>query len=334
MTEQSTPTTTARIAVIGAGYWGKNLVRNFAELGALAAVVDPDAAVVSDLTARHGGVGRTEDEVLQDPLIQGVAIAAPAPMHYDLARRALLAGKDVFVEKPLALDVAAAEDLVRLAGETGRRLMVGHLLHYHPVFLRLKEMVAAGELGRVLYVYSNRLSLGKIRREEDVLWSFAPHDLSMVLGLADEEPTSVTAAGTMLFDPRIADTAHVHLEFASGLRGHVFVSWAHPFKEQKLVVIGERGMAVFDDTHPDWGRKLTVYRNPVDTSTGSPTAVKVSPEYVEAPAGEPLKAECAHFLACIRDRTKPRTDGEEGVRVLRVLAAASDALARQISRPA
>lgn len=315
-----------RIAVLGAGHWGKNLIRNFAELGGLAAVVDPDVATASALVAAHGGAVMEFDAVLADPTIVGVAIAAPAPLHHSLARRALDAGKHVYVEKPVALTLADAEDLVSASGEAGLTLMVGHLLQYHPVFLALNAMVAAGDLGRIRYLYSNRLSLGKIRREEDVLWSFAPHDISMILALAGEEPDRVSATGACLLDDRIADSVTVQLGFPSGCRGHIFASWASPFKEQKLVVVGENAMAVFDDTQPLWEEKLALFRAPIIWRDGVPTVVKGDPEWIDVPKGEPLKAECAHFLECIATGARPRTDGPEGVRVLKVLTRASAAI--------
>ncbi len=312
--------------MLGAGHWGKNLVRNFAELGALAAIVDPDATTAQSLASAHGGAVLDLEAVLADPSIQGVAIAAPAPMHHRLARRALDAGKHVYVEKPVALTLVEAEDLVAGAKTTGLTLMVGHLLQYHPVFLALKAMVEGGELGRVRYLYSNRLSLGKIRREEDVLWSFAPHDISMILALAGEEPDRVTATGACLLDDRIADSVTVQLGFPSGCRGHVFASWASPFKEQKLVVIGDEAMAVFDDTQPLWEEKLALFRKPIIWRDGAPTVVKGDPEWIDVPKGEPLKAECAHFLDCVATGATPRTDGAEGLRVLKVLTRASEAI--------
>lgn len=315
-----------RVAVLGAGHWGKNLVRNFAELGALAAVVDPDSSTAESLVAVHGGAVMSMDAVLADPQIAAVAIVAPAPLHHGLARRALDAGKHVYVEKPVALTLADAEDLVRAAAESGLTLMVGHLLQYHPVFLALKALVEAGELGRIRHLYSNRLSLGKIRREEDVLWSFAPHDISMILALAGEEPDRVSGVGAFLLDDRIADSVTVHLGFPSGATGHVFASWVSPFKEQKLVVIGDKAMAVFDDTRSLWEEKLAVFREPVVWKDGAPQAVKGEPEWVEAPRGEPLKAECTHFLDCVAQGRTPRTDGAEGLRVLRVLTRASTAI--------
>ena len=313
------------IAVAGCGYWGKNLVRNFAEIGSLAAVCDNNPDLANAMSVQHNVPVQTWDGVLADPAISGVAIAAPAALHYTLAKQALLAGKDVFVEKPLALDVNEAQELCQLAEKNGCILMVGHLLQYHAAFLKLKDMVAAGELGRLNYIYSNRLNLGKIRREEDILWSFAPHDLSMILALAGQEPEKVHAHGTYTLHNSIADSTMTHLEFASGLNAHVFVSWLHPFKEQKLVVVGEKGMAVFDDGQA-WPNKLTLYRHAIQWNGDVPMPEKADGEAVELAVSEPLRGECQHFADCIQSRTQARTDGREGLRVLKVLDRATKAL--------
>src|SRR5665213_2232707 len=260
-----------------------------------------------------------------------VAIAAPAILHASLARRALEAGKHVFVEKPLALKVDEAEDLCTLAESCDRRLMVGHLLQYHPAFIKLRELVRDGALGRLQYVYSNRLNLGKVRREEDILWSFAPHDLSMILSLVGQEPSEVTAQGGYYLHKAIADVTTTHLAFPNGEQAHVFVCWLHPFKEQKLVVVGERARAVFDDGQP-WEQKLLIYPHTIvwrqlGSGGAIPVPQRADADSVAIEAGEPLKLECQHFLDCIESGNRPLTDGREGVRVLRVLSRASEALA-------
>ncbi len=318
----------SRVAVVGAGYWGRNLVRSFAELGALGAIVDADHAVASELAVRHGAVARTFDAVLADPAITGLAIAAPAALHAPLALKAFAAGKHVFVEKPLALGLEDAQAMIDAADRAGRVLMVGHLLQYHPAFVALGQVVRDGTLGRLTYVYSNRLSLGKIRREEDVLWSFAPHDISMLLSLAGEEPGHVSAMTAPTLHARIGDTAMVQLSFPSGLKGHVFTSWLHPFKEHRLVVVGERGMAVFEDSQMDAERKLLHYPHQIVWKDGAPTPVKA--EALAIPydrSSEPLKAECQHFIDCMRTGAQPRTDGHEALRVQRVLERATLSLA-------
>jgi predicted dehydrogenase/acetyltransferase-like isoleucine patch superfamily enzyme len=312
------------VAVIGCGYWGKNLVRVFSELGVLRAVCDEHDATAAAMSASYG-VPRMSPEELFESDIAAVAIAAPAAQHYELASRALKSGKHAFVEKPLALEVREAEELCELSVRQGRTLMVGHLLQYHPAFLRLRELVDMGELGRVQYVYSHRLNLGRIRREEDILWSFAPHDISMILALLRAEPMEVYAVGGKYLHDSIADVTTTHLSFASGQRAHVFVSWLHPFKEQKLVVVGDRGMAVFDDGE-GWDRKVQLYRHRIDWRDGIPDPVKAAMEPVPVEPAEPLRLECVHFLQCIELGIPSRTDGREGVRVLRVLAAAGSSM--------
>ena len=315
-----------RVAVVGTGYWGKNLVRNFHDLGVLSIVCDSDDERLAQIRAQHAGVRGTSSfaEVLGDKEIDAVAIATPAESHGALVREALLAGKDVFVEKPLCLSIKTGEELVRLARERERVLMVGHLLWYHPAILKLKELVMAGELGRIRYVYSNRLNLGKIRREENILWSFAPHDVSVILGLLGEMPNDVQAQGGNYLHQEIADVTVSLLSFPSGVKAHVFVSWLHPFKEQKLVIVGEKKMAVFDDIQKD--KKLVLYPHSIDWKNNVPVASMAAAEPVAIDTKEPLRAECEHFLDCVRTRAHPRTDGAEGLRVLTVLQRCQEAL--------
>lgn len=321
----------ASIAHVGYGYWGRNIARNLSELGLLAAVVDPVPQAATAAADALGVRALSFDEVLADSSIDAIAIASPAEMHFSHASAALEAGKHVFVEKPLALDVGQAERLCALAEARGLTLMVGHLLQYHPIYLKLREMVRAGELGRLLYVYSNRLSLGKFRREENVLWSFAPHDISMILGLFGEEPTFVSAQGSVAYTPGVADMATMQMHFPSGGSGHVQASWMHPFKEQRLVVIGESGMAVFEDSEPDWSFKLKLYRHRIDASGPVPNPVKAEAEAIAVPRAEPLREECRHFADCIDKGLTPRTDGREGLAVLRVLDRAERALAENLA---
>lgn len=316
----------ASIAHIGYGYWGKNLARNFAELGVLKAVVDPDPRAAQAAAAAHNVRAASLEEALADPRIDGVSIASPAELHFSQAKAALEAGKHVYVEKPLALDVAEAEALCALAELRGLTLMVGHLLQYHPVYVKLRAMVLAGDLDRLLYVYSNRLSLGKFRREENVLWSFAPHDISMILGLFGVEPHHVTAQGNVSFLPGVADITTLQMHFPGGGSGHVQTSWMHPFKEQRLVVIGEKAMAVFEDSAPVWDEKLKLFRHRIDARHPVPSLSKAEAENVTVTQSEPLKAECRHFAECIDTGATPLTDGAEGLRVLRVLDRAERAL--------
>src|SRR5690349_21268919 len=322
-----------RVAVIGCGYWGKNLDRNFAELGVLAAISDPDRDTATNLSERFDAPVRALDHVFDDKSIAAVAIAAPAAHHAALARAALDAGKHVFVEKPLALTLVEAERLCRLAEQRNRCLMVGHLLQYHPAFIALRNLVQRGELGRLQYLYSNRLNLGKVRREEDILWSFAPHDLSMILSLVGQEPVEVSASGAYFLHRTIADVTTTHLAFPGGEQAHVFVSWLHPFKEQKLVAVGDRAMAVFDDGLP-WAEKLRIYPHRIDWRETMPVPQRAEARAIELVEGEPLEFECRHFLECVATGARPRTDGQEGLRVLRVLTRASDSLKAAAPRAA
>ncbi len=315
-----------RVAMVGCGYWGRNLVRNFAALGGLAAVSDNDPDVADKYAGEFGVPAMAFDAVLDDPAIDAVGLATPAERHFAMAGKVLDAGKHVFVEKPLALTAAEAEILREKASKAGLVLMVGHLLQYHPVFLQLKQLVREGALGRLQYIYSNRLNLGKIRREENILWSFAPHDISMILSLVGEEPSTVMATGANYLHDRIADVTTSHLAFPGGVNAHIFVSWLHPFKEQKLVVVGDRQMAVFDDGQP-WDSKLTLYPHQIAWREGRPEPHKADAQPVPLEPDEPLKLECRHFLDCVAQQETPRTDGAEAVRVLRVLQAAEASIA-------
>lgn len=313
------------IAMIGCGYWGQNILRNLHELGALAAVVELDEDRARAFAQRFSVPRKSFSEALSDVDLAGVAIAAPAESHAALCREALAAGKHVFVEKPLALTVPEAQELQTLAEKAGRILMVGHLLQYHPVFNRLKDLVAEGRLGRLQYIYSHRLNLGKVRREENILWSFAPHDISMILSLVGSHPDSVSAVGSYYLHNKIADVTTTHLSFPGGEHAHVFVSWLHPFKEQKLVVVGDHGMAVFNDQEP-WETKLIVYPHQMEWKNGLPVPKRAEGFPISVAPDEPLKLECSHFLDCIEGRAKCRTDAAEGVGVLRVLAAAEQSM--------
>lgn len=330
--ESSAKTANLRVAVVGSGYWGKNLIRNFHHLDALEVICDKNDCVLEAFKRQYPDVTTclAYSEVLRNDAVDAVVLATPAETHHRLAWEALQAGKHVFVEKPLTLDESEGVKLIRLAEETGLTLMVGHLLQHHPIFIHLLNIARQGELGRINYIYSNRLNLGKIRREENALWSFAPHDISMILALAGEEPARVSAVGGYYLHDNIADVTTTHLEFRSGMKAHVFVSWLHPFKEQKLVVVGDRKMAVFDDTLP-WEDKLLLYPHRINWENNIPVADKAAAERVDVPEAEPLRAECAHFLRCASRRERPVTDGAEGLRVLKVLNKAQSCLDREKS---
>jgi predicted dehydrogenase len=314
----------AAIAVVGCGYWGKNLARNFNDLGALRMICEttPEGRKLAGQVAPQVEIAAGIKTALTSNEVRGVVIATPAETHYGLAMEALMAGRDVFVEKPLALSHEQCATLVKLAEQRKRILMVGHVLEYHPAVVKLVELVQSGALGKVHYIYSNRLSLGKIRREENILWSFAPHDLAVIIRLMGGAPFQVVACGGSYVQPNLADVTVTNLLFDNGVRAHIYVSWLHPFKEQRLVVIGSKKMASFDDV----AKKLVLYDQRVELQEGQPIPVKGAGEEVPFGSGEPLRLECQAFLDAIATRRPPLTDGYSGLRVTRVLQAAQRSL--------
>lgn len=308
------------VVVFGCGHWGKNIVRVLNGLGALHGVYDPSEVARS--TARQlvpdARIYASPEDVFADGAVRAAMIATPAETHYELAAAALDAGLDVFVEKPLTVKVDHALNLVKRAEIAEHLLMVGHLLEYHPAFVKLRELVESGQLGKVRYLISNRLNLGKIRTEENALWSFAPHDIAVILRLVGSMPFEVVATGGSYIQPNIADATVTQLLFDNGVRAHIFVSWLHPFKEQKLVVIGSEKMASYDDV----SKELVLYDQRVDLEHGKPIPVRGPGAPVEFSDGEPLELECRHFLDCIEKREIPFTHGQNGLQVLQILQAA------------
>jgi UDP-2-acetamido-3-amino-2,3-dideoxy-glucuronate N-acetyltransferase len=315
------------VALIGAGYWGKNHLRILNTLGVLACVYDTSDRTLSDRSRDYPDVlfVNTISKVLENSDIKAVVIAAPAEHHYALVKKFLTAGRDTFVEKPLSLRAEEGKELVRLAEKENRILMVGHILNYHPALRKLKEIIDCGELGDIRYVYSSRLNLGKLRIEENVLWSFAPHDISAILMLMNGlEPKRVHAFGGSYVTKGVYDTTVTELEFENSVKSHIYVSWLHPFKEQKLIVIGSRLMAVFDDVSTE---KLFIYPYKINVQESMvPVAQKAEYQVVKFDSGEPLQEELLHFLSCVETRATPITDGAEGLRVLRVLEEAQKCL--------
>jgi predicted dehydrogenase len=319
--------TNPRVAVMGCGYWGKNHVRTFHELGVLVAVCDPTETgrrVAAEIAPATPVFERLAD-MLAETSCDGVVVATPAETHYALAKELLERGYDVFVEKPMALRVSDGERLVDLAEEQNRVLMVGHILEYHPAITKLQQLVADGELGTIRYVYSSRLNLGKIRREENILWSFAPHDIAVLLRLVGDLPFEVIAAGGTYVQPNIPDVTMTQLLFDRGIRGHIFVSWLHPYKEQRLVLVGSRKMAVFDDVR----KELWLYDQRVEWQNGEPLPVKHGSFSLAYSDDEPLRLECEAFLEAIRTRVPPVTDGYSALNVLHVLSACQRSLVLQ-----
>ncbi len=315
-----------KVAAIGCGQWGKNIVRNLSQLGALSAVSDVNPTVATEFSGRFEVPARRFEELLEDEDIEAVAIATPAAFHAVHARQALEAGKHVFVEKPLAMSVPDGQLLGKMARDRQRILMVGHVLRYHPVVRKLLQEVRSGRLGTVRHIYSRRLSLGRFRTEEDVLWSLAPHDISIILAIFGELPQRVSAHGRPILNSHIADIARVHLDFDNGVTADVAVSWLNPVKEHKLVLIGSRAQAVFDDA-AKWPEKLQIFDHGIDVSSGAVRVVRAEPVLVRVDEREPLREECAHFLSCVAASKTPRTDSVEAIRVLRVLEAAANSMA-------
>jgi predicted dehydrogenase len=311
-----------KIGLVGLGYWGPNLARNFGELAELRWLCDLDPELQEGFAARYPNARVTGDfdELLNDPELEAVVIATPAPTHYELAKRALEAGKHVLVEKPPALNAADAEDLVATAEATGLVLMPGHLLLYHPAVRTLKKLIDAGELGEVFCVYSNRQNLGKIRTDENALWSLGVHDLSVILHLLEEEPTEAWAHGNAFLTPGVEDVVFCYLRFPSGKFAHMHLSWLDPHKMRKLTVVGNEKMVVFDDMELE--RKVTIYEKgpwqPThtygewQTRTGAISSPKI-------PSDEPLRLECRHFLDLVAGEGDPLRAAQDGLAVVRVL---------------
>ena len=326
------------VGVVGLGYWGPNLARNFDRIPGteVSWLCDSSEEALERWGAAFPSARTTTslDELLADDSLDAVAVATPVPTHAELAMRVLAAGKHCFVEKPLARSEAEAEAVVDAARATDRVLMVGHLLEYHPGVERLSQLVESGELGELRYVYSNRLNLGKHRQDENALWSLGAHDVSVILRLAGEEPYECTAVGESYVKPGVEDVVFAFMRFPSGLTAHMHLSWLDPHKERRFTVVGSRRMATFDDMELE--RKLTIYDKGFDedySSYGEYIARSGDIFSPRVPNDEPLRIECRHFLECVAHGVTPRSDGEVGLRVVRVLEALQQSL-RESTRAA
>lgn len=330
-----------RVAVVGAGYWGINHVRSFARLPGceLVAVCEPDEKSRKRAADLAPGARLMDDydALLRDPSIEAVVLATPAILHASQASAALSAGKHVLCEKPMALTTADATALCEQAERSGRVFLVGHLMLYHAAVLRLRQMIQAGDIGDVYYLYGLRVNLGRLRTDENAMWSLGPHDVSMILYLLDQMPVTVAARGQSYLQPGIEDVVFVNLAFADGKMAHIQVSWLDPRKERRLTVVGSQRMVEFDDAHPN--EKLRIYDKGFGYKNGRPPEFTQYGEYLTVRQGdihiphidlpEPLAVECRHFIDCIRTGTPPRTGAREGLRVVQVLAAAQRSLAQQ-----
>ena len=310
------------IAVIGSGQWGKNLIRNFNELSVLSSICDLDYEIASSLAEKYKVKNNSFVQILDDPNIKGVALAVPAELHASMAINAMNKGKHVFVEKPLAMNIAEADLMIKTAKKNNVQLMVGHLLQYHPIFIAILKMVKNGDIGQLNHIYSNRLSFGRVRSNEDVIWSFAPHDISMILSLADEDPEDVKCQSRSILQKNLADMATIQMKFKSGLTSEIKVSWLNPEKEVKLVIYGKNGIIVFDDTKT-WDKKLSFCLYELQNSKKLIRLEKSKEQYVKVIEKEPLKNECEHFVSVVEKNLKPYTDGTDGLRVLKVLTSIS-----------
>ena len=310
------------IAIVGCGHWGKNLVRNFYELGVLHSICDINHLVANILSKKYQTKASSFDQILDNTDIEGVALVVPAQLHAEMAVKAMNKGKHVFVEKPLALNEDEAKLMIATSKKNNVQLMVGHLLQYHPVFKAIKKMVKNDKIGKLNYICSNRLSFGIVRSKEDVIWSFAPHDISMILSLAREDPESVSCKSTSVLQNNLADIASIHMKFKSGLKSDIRVSWLNPYKEVKLVVSGQSGILVFDDTKT-WKEKLALYNYKVENSKNAFSLKKYNEEYIQVTEEEPLKNECKDFINVVNKKLRPLTDGVEGLRVVKILNAAT-----------
>ena len=307
------------ISVVGCGYWGKNLVRNFSDLGALYSVSDVNIETAKNYANQYKVKSLTFDETINNKDIEGVVLTVPAKLHASMAIDAMNKGKHVFVEKPLALNETDAKLMIETSKKNNVKLMVGHLLHYHPIFKEIKKMVEKGQIGKLEYIQSSRLSFGRYRSEEDIIWSFAPHDISMILALANEKPNIIKCNSKSIIKENHPDIANIFMEFPSGLKSNISVSWINPNKEVKLVVTGSLAMLIFDDTKP-WDEKLSLYSYDIKRTDNLTNVNKSSLKFVEVLEEEPLKNECKHFLELVNSDIQPLTDGYEGLEVTKILS--------------
>jgi len=312
------------IGLIGGGYWGKNLIREFNKSGVLHTICDSDKEVLLKHKNDYPEINVTENwsDIITNDVINAVCISLPAEMHYKYVKEALIANKDVFVEKPITLDLEEAIDLVNIASKYNRILMVGHLLHYHPCIAKIKKLISEDKIGKIINIVCNRLNLGKFRAQENVLWSFAPHDISVCLSLCDNMvPYKMTCHGQIKLQEGIHDITNSIIESCNGVYININVNWLNPYKEQRMVIIGEKGMIEFNDTlEVD---KLLLYEDYIewsDTTPRYPNPIKNAPTSIPYDTSKsPLLTECEHFISCCQSRKQPITDGDEGVRVLKVL---------------
>jgi len=323
-----------KIGIIGAGNWGINLVRNFCKISGTdnISVCDLDNKRLSLIESEYTGIKTflNYDEIISSGEIESIVVSTPAETHYEIAKKALLAGKHVFVEKPMTLEVDESEELIEIAKSNRLTLMVDHLLIYHPVICRMKELIEKGELGKIYYLYSQRLNLGVVRSKENALWSLGPHDISVVLYLLNEFPSRIEASGGVYIQEsqKIEDAVFLHLSFPSGVDVHAHLSWLDPHKTRKMTIVGDKKMVVFDDMEPR--NKLTIFDKGVEWTEKGGISVRYGDIYIPSIIlYEPLKAVCEHFIYCVENSQKPKSDGDSGLKVLKVLKKAQESLEKK-----
>ena len=322
------------LGIIGAGNWGNNLVRNFCKILGVnsVAVCDLDENRLSLIESEYSGIKTysNPDQMIDNGQIKAIVISTPAETHYELAKKFLLAGKHVFVEKPLALEIEEAEELIEIAKKNNLTLMVDHLLVYHPVVCKIKELIDNGDLGKLYYIYSQRLNLGVIRSKENVLWSLGPHDISVFLYLLNNIPIHVEASGGVYLqeNKKIEDAVFLHLNFPSGIDANAHLSWLDPHKVRRITIVGDKKMAVFDDMEPR--NKLSIFDKGIEwTEKGGISVRYGNINLPSIPLQEPLKTACEHFIDCVENGKKPKSDGKNGLEVLKVLKKAQESLDRK-----
>ena len=310
------------VSLIGCGHWGKNLFRNFYDLGELDFFSDVRDETAKAFSEKFGVKCLSQKEILNSDSA-AIAIATPANTHYKLAKKSLLSGKHIFVEKPLAMSVREVDDLINISSKKNLHIMVGHLLHYHPAFIKLKDLLKDSKIGKIQNIYSSRLSFGKIRNNENVLWSFAPHDVSMILSVVNSEIDDIKCIGSSFLQKDIEDVCTVFLNFKNSIQAKINLSWISPYKEQKLVIIGEKGIIEFNDILP-WKEKLSVIEFPDANLLEKLLEAKKS--FIKLSEEEPLKKECKYFIDLISGKESPKTDASESRRVIEVLSTANNHL--------
>lgn len=320
------------IAIVGMGNWGAHLTRVFNQLESLYIGCDTDQRKLQRMQKQYHNVrfSASFEEVVGNEDIDGVVIAAPSPLHYKLVRECLVKGKAVYVEKPMTLDSREAEELVKLAEKNGLPLMVGHLLKYHPAIRKIKDLIDKDELGDIHYIYSQRVNLGTIRKDENALWNFAPHDISVVLYLLGDSLESVSCRGACYLQKDVEDVVFLNMQYKDGRMANIQVSWLDPYKERKFTIVGSKKMVAFDDMQPTEKIKIYdkgVHKEPGYESYGESLSLRFGDIHIpKIDMSEPLKLECQHFIECVEKKTKPMTDGREGVKVVKILEKAQESL--------